>query len=71
MNFDRRREITPIFAASPLGSDSVSRGSIISREQEVYRPAKVSVALARKVFKSLGVEKGDQAARIAGQSIHL
>jgi hypothetical protein len=41
------------------------------RKQRAYRPAKDSVALARKGLKSLGIEEGNMAARISNQSFHL
>ena len=43
----------------------------VRREQGVYRAAKDSVAFARKYFKSFGIEKGDPAARITDQPLHL
>jgi hypothetical protein len=58
-------------AVSLSVNDSVSRRPIIRLEQGSYCPAKDSVALARKVFKSIGIEKGDPAAGITNQSLHL
>jgi hypothetical protein len=71
MNFDRLREITLIFPASLSENASLSRLPIIMREQEVYRPAKDSVAFARNAFKFFGIEKSDPAPRLADRTFHL
>jgi hypothetical protein len=76
MNFDRRREITPIFAASLSGNDSLSRWPIIKRDQGLYRPAKNSVAFA-SLNELLGIAvrrnapcDGEHSASAASQAIH-